>query len=334
MKKLSVIILIVSLALTACMKEMIHSNIHHVGVERDTITIGPDWITVECDCRWWYEIPAGIADSPVSSSFDVSHTYFVYGENEMDTVSKEMNMGEYFQDSDYEYDRICRFSCDMDLDGLRENTTYCYYYVFSTGYDIIRTETKFFTTGIHQCVDLGLPSGTLWAICNVGGRVPEDLGNLYAWGEIQPKYHDNWGDPYPYYEWGNYVYFDYFFKLTKYCNDSSLGSNGFSDDLTVLLPEDDAATVNWGEDWRMPTFEEWQELERNTTSTWTSQNGVHGRLYTATNGNSLFLPFDGGYSLYWSSSLYLDDPRYAWLFNGGRAERFCGLNVRPVRSVR
>ena len=131
---------------------------------------------------------------------------------------------------------------------------------------------------------------------------------------------------------------------------------GFADNgqgsVFTLLPEDDAATANWGSDWRMPTKEEWQELYNNTTHTWTTQNGVNGRLFTAANGSSLFLPaagYRGGSSLFlagsyggcWSSSLYTGNPYYAWSFyfdsdryNMGYADRYYGLSVRAVRSAR
>ncbi len=185
----------------------------------------------------------------------------------------------------------------------------------------------------HDYVDLGLPSGTLWATCNVGADNPEDYGDYFAWGETQPK---------SYYDWGTYQYYDGN-NLTKYTG---------SDGLTILLPEDDAATANWGSDWRMPTEEEWQELYNNTTHTWTTQNGVNGRLFTASNGNSLFLPaagyrgdsslyYAGSYGGYWSSSLDTDYPGGAWNFyfnsdyyyvdgNG----RYYGQSVRGVRSSR
>ncbi|MBQ6305001.1 MAG: hypothetical protein IJK78_00390, partial [Bacteroidales bacterium] len=128
------------------------------------------------------------------------------------------------------------------------------------------------------------------------------------------------------------------------------GYNGFTDDLTTLLPEDDAATANWGEGWRMPTQAEFQELLDNTTVTWTTQNGVNGRLFTASNGNSLFLPAAGfrygsdlddagSYGYYWSSSLYTGSPRGAWALGFysdyyfmGSYYRYCGQSVRPVRS--
>ena len=193
----------------------------------------------------------------------------------------------------------------------------------------------------HEYVDLGLPSGTLWATCNVGADTPEDYGDYFAWGETQLK--DT-------YTWSTYQYCNGSYNtLTKYCSNSSYGYNGFTDDLTTLLPEDDAATANWGSGWRMPTKEEWEELLDNTTVTWTTQNGVNGRLFTASNGNSLFLPAAGyrsssslygagSYGNYWSSSLITDYPIYAWGFyfysgsyymNGGN--RYYGQSVRPVR---
>ena len=195
----------------------------------------------------------------------------------------------------------------------------------------------------HAYVDLGLPSGLLWATCNVGAFSPEDYGDYFAWGETTPK--DNYG-------WSTYQYCNgSSTTLTKYCTNADFGNNGYVDNLTTLLPEDDAATANWGPDWRMPTYEEWQELYNNTTVTWTTQNGVSGRLFTAANGNSLFLPaagyrggsslyYAGSYGYYWSSSLYTDGPYYAWYFtfNSGYPYmgydiRGYGRSVRPVRSA-
>ena len=171
--------------------------------------------------------------------------------------------------------------------------------------------------GSHEYVNLGLPSGTLWATCNVGASSPEDYGAYFAWGETQLK---------DVYNWSTYVYcHGTGTTLTKYCNNSSYGYNGFTDNLTTLLSVDDAATANWGADWRMPTSEEWSELQDNTNAAWTMQNGVYGWLFTATNGNSLFLPAAGGYGDngpvnpgtdggYWSSSLCTSDPSHAWYY--------------------
>ena len=194
----------------------------------------------------------------------------------------------------------------------------------------------------HDYIDLGLPSGTLWATCNVGADTPEGYGDHFAWGETQPK---------SYYEWTTYKYANGNHNtLTKYCNNSGYGYNGFTDNLTMLLAEDDAATTNWGNGWRMPTQEEWLELCQNTTNTWTTRNGVYGRLFTASNGNSLFLPaagyrWDGylygagSYGHYWSGSLNTSYPCYAWIFYfgsgfysmGNGASRYYGRSVRAVR---
>ena len=192
----------------------------------------------------------------------------------------------------------------------------------------------------HEYVDLGLPSGTLWATCNVGAETPEGYGDYFAWGETEPKTTYNWST----YQHCNGV----LDQLTKYCNDSDYGYNGFTDDLTVLQPSDDAATANWGSGWCMPTVGQWRELRDNTSTVWTIQNGVNGRLFTAPNGNSLFLPAAGdrwGDELLWvveqggcwSSSLG-NDPAGAWIFgiDEGEADnifyddRAVGLSVRAV----
>ena len=192
----------------------------------------------------------------------------------------------------------------------------------------------------YDYVDLGLPSGTLWATCNVGATTPEGYGDYFAWGETESKTTYNWST----YRYSNGKYD----QLTKYCNKSNYGYNGFIDSLNVLQSGDDAATANWGNRWCTPTKEQWQELLDNTTSAWTTQNGVNGILFTASNGDSLFLPAagyrwdDGVYEVgsvgdYWSSSLYTDYPQNAWDFyfhSDGLyySERVIGLSVRAVRS--
>ena len=198
----------------------------------------------------------------------------------------------------------------------------------------------------HAYVDLGLPSGLLWATCNVGAASPEEYGDYFAWGETQPKSTYNWSN-YQYCNGTNQWDEPY---LTKYCNNSNYGYNGFTDNLYTLLPEDDAAAANWGGNWRMPTKEEIEELYINTDFTWTQQNGVNGRLFTASNGNSLFLPaagrrwdgelnYAGDWGFYWSSSLN-SNPVYAWglYFYSGNTYMYSyyyrnyGFTVRPVRE--
>lgn len=194
-----------------------------------------------------------------------------------------------------------------------------------------------------EWVDLGLPSHLLWATCNLGANSPEGYGNYYAWGETTAK---------TTYDWSTYTYCNGGYdQLTKYCNSSSYGYNGFTDNLTTLQAMDDAATIALGNGARTPTREEWQELLNNTTVEWTTMNGVNGRKFTSTaNGNTLFLPaagyrngseliYAGSRGGYWSSSLYADDPFGAWSFyfssdyqgmNG--INRYDGFSVRAVRQ--
>ena len=191
----------------------------------------------------------------------------------------------------------------------------------------------------HEYVDLGL--SVKWATCNVGANKPEDYGDYFAWGVTAPK---------DYYDWSRYTLCKGFTStLTKYCNKSSRGNNGFTDNKTQLELSNDAARANWGGNWRMPTDAELTELREQCTWTWTSQNGVNGYKVTSkSNGNSIFLPAAGyrgdswlgdagsnGY--YWSSSLYTDDPLYARIvrFESGYVNRSgynrsLGLSVRPV----
>ena len=158
----------------------------------------------------------------------------------------------------------------------------------------------------HEFVNLGLSSGTLWATCNVGADNPEDYGDYFAWGETTPK---------ATYNWSTYKYCNGDYNLlTKYCSQSDFGFNGFTDDLKTLQPSDDAATTNWGEGWSTPTYNQWVELLRKCSHTWTTRNGVNGCLFTARNGNSIFLPaassrqdddsrIVGDDGCYWSNTL-------------------------------
>ncbi len=185
----------------------------------------------------------------------------------------------------------------------------------------------------HEYVDLGLPSGTLWASCNVGASKPEDYGDYFAWGETETK---------PVYDRDEYSFLDYWNRaLTKYNE---------KDGLSVLEPIDDAATANWGERWRMPSMADFLELINNCQHSWVKRDGIEGSLYTARNNNSIFLPA-GGYKfvgkfadnscLYWSRTIDSKDSSFAKiLFNSkdeskvGSDERKFGLPVRPVCSAK
>ena len=193
-------------------------------------------------------------------------------------------------------------------------------------------------------VDLGLPSGLKWATCNVGAVRPEIYGNHIAWGEtigvIEGKTSFDWST----YAWGNAEN-----ALTKYCSKSEYGKDGFTDALTTLEKEDDAAYAALGGKFRMPTHGEWEELFYNTTSTWTQQGGINGRLFSATNGKSLFLPAAGqrstrgheyaGFAGFYSSSSFNTkyEPKSARNLQlnigtamGGSYERYRGFSIRPV----
>ena len=177
-------------------------------------------------------------------------------------------------------------------------------------------------------IDLGLPSGTQWACCNVGANAPEDYGGFYAWGETQTK------------STGAYVRDSY-----QYYN-SSTGWVDIGSDIAGT--QYDAATANWGAPWRMPSYEQCCELV-NTPSMRTSLNGVNGRRFFGPNGCTIFLPFAGHVwhgrlessgGSYWSSTLH--DTTHAYeldagsisiyvYYNGSVEGRTQGYSVRPVR---
>ena len=169
----------------------------------------------------------------------------------------------------------------------------------------------------HDYVDLGLPSGLKWATCNVGASTPEGYGHYYAWGETNTK------------------------------STYSLDTYTYTDNKPVLDPENDAAYINWGGAWRMPTDAEWQELRDNCTWTWTTLNGINGVEVKGSNGNAIFLPaagycyggdlaYPGTDGYYWSSSINTISPVLALRVDFFSAldvhsdERCCGLSVRPV----
>ena len=194
----------------------------------------------------------------------------------------------------------------------------------------------------HEYVDLGLPSGTLWAKCNVGADNPEDFGGYFAWGETASKDRYDWST----YKWCN----GSAYSMTKYCTNSAYGDNGFTDGKTELDPEDDAAYVNWGPSWRMPTFEQQLELIDNCFWTWTTVNGVNGQLGIGPNGKTIFLPAAGSRwnesynnagsnGSYWARTLgpSVSAIAYCLYFTSGTVSWYCdisrygGFTVRAVR---
>ena len=221
----------------------------------------------------------------------------------------------------------------VNLTGLKPNTTYKYFAYLIIEGETIYGKTDQFTTKQNYCpddnhphmIDLGLPSGTLWACCNVGASTPEEFGGYYAWGETHTK---------NVYTWASYQYYN-------------------ENDGLVYIGSDiagtyyDAATSNWGAPWRMPTKDQFAELWANTSTSYEGKylNGVGGRTFIGCNGNRIFLPYAGGYNegtmnggRYWSSTLgYTSSHAYSPRFNDvesvpqGSSERYYGLSVRPVR---
>lgn len=204
----------------------------------------------------------------------------------------------------------------------------------------------FMNNSLYEFVDLGLPSGTKWASCNVGAEKPEDFGLYFAWGETEGYTAEDVNNDVKQFNWTDYkLCGGSNSTLTKYNNNSSYGT---VDNLTTLEQVDDAAYVS-DNTCRMPTKEELEELTANTTSTWETLNGVNGRRFTSkTNGNSIFVPaagycsngsvYDvGSYGFLWSSSLNESDSRGAWVlgfYSGsvlvGNYYRYFGFTVRAV----
>ena len=194
---------------------------------------------------------------------------------------------------------------------------------------------------VPETVDMGL--SVKWASWNLGASRPENNGGYYSWGEIETKdsYNAWWGN----YKWCNGSEN----TITKYCTTSDWGT---IDNKTILEKDDDAAAVNLGGSWRIPTKEEWLELinSENCTWAWATRNGMRGQLVTSKiTGNSIFLPAAGGrYDLYektlhsvgetgfyWSSNLHPSASRSAWQVNLANFEdnlshRYNGITIRPV----
>lgn len=423
MKKLSLAIFIFLTVLASCQKPP-RVSLKYVDVEQELITVGATTASIQCDYNYvGYYFDEDGAHGLMKAKFN-------YGESEAEMTPVEMQVFDSAYLNKYLY---------VELTGLKENTTYFYYYEFDNGFNTMRTALNTFKTcslssttsptiktmvtdiGINyakvggiisydggvpvlECgvcwsetenptigdnqmvaevctstfsivmsgleanttyhirayatneygigygedklvvtlgednnewVDLGLPSGLLWAKRNVGAGSTEDLGNRFAWGETIPKDYDSW------YDYKYCIVKDYVPYITKYCTDSTFGWNGLVDNLTTLLPEDDAATANWGIGARMPTSNEWTELFNHCPSIWTIQNGVSGKLFTGINGNSLFLPAgsNGEDRIdYWSSSLTTTVPQDACSCilssNSSSLGFYCNrVIVQPVRPV-
>ena len=213
----------------------------------------------------------------------------------------------------------------------------------SSDSDNIAGSKKDNTINGHEYVDLGLSSGLLWATCNVGATMPEEYGEYYAWGETVSKS-------------------KYMSETYKFADES----NHYlcTESPSVLPPNYDVASVCWSGEWRMPTFEEFNELANDCKWEWVTLNGHNGYKITGSNGNSIFLPAAGSREMYayvgcggsfeyadddyagvkgkyWSSTincidntracaLSFDSSFYKIQNRGGGEFRYIGYTIRPV----
>ena len=229
-----------------------------------------------------------------------------------------------------------------------------------------RDYTKEYLDLMKDAVDLGLPSGTFWCKYNLGvdqNQLPKAenwYGDYYAWGELEGNK--------PGFRWINYKFGKAFDNLTKYCNRSSYGLKRFTDNLTQILPEDDAAYQNkklHNFKFRIPTKEQCEELIKyannyrvnNYDPNKTIHNpkdddgikGLNGRVFEGKNGNQMFIPAAGYYNgsnIYnerfygylWTSSLHFRQDSCYLSFNPGNTDlrsggRYFGFSIRPVINL-
>lgn len=176
-----------------------------------------------------------------------------------------------------------------------------------------------------EAIDLGLPSGTLWASYNLGATKPEDFGDYFAWGEMKG------------YKSGK---IDFSMSTYNWC---TVNQN-------ELDLENDVAYMSWGNGWRIPNREQVQELLDNCSWEWTTVNDVDGYKITGSNGNYIFLPAAGMYfdttfgaanlrGDYWSRSLMDGNSSFSYrmyftknIRGVNYANREYGLSIRPVKN--
>ena len=224
------------------------------------------------------------------------------------------------------------------VDNLNPGMTYYYRAFVNLDGVYIYGETKEFTTisdGLcpdnnhPHMIDLGLPSGIKWACCNVGANAPEQYGGYYAFGEIREK--DDYSKE-------NYQYYN-----------NSTNSFIFLGTTDIASTSYDVAKMIWGGSWKMPSWQQYNELLGNAPASWTSINGVKGLKFTGPNGNAIFFPAagfkedklrdTGGWGNYWTSNSYASHPLEAYslyfhknenVFVGG-SFRSNGFSIRAIK---
>lgn len=289
---------------------------------------------------WHNEISANYLVSPASMASVIANKYR-YGEVTVELVITDGNgsLETIDASSCYAYDDVLSVSARVSSTigsvalHIKENKT--------GGTDIMTEFTAVDNAGAPQgylrcpdnhhphMIDLGLPSGTLWACCNVDATKPEDFGGYYAWGET----------------WTKDVYNESTYKYAQKEGETYYYSFIGND---IAGTDYDVATIKWGKEWRMPTHEQMHELFSDCHFEPAILNGVKGRQYTGNNGGTLFIPAAGykdnptlGYGEIWTStittwssnsaySMYFDGKSYGGSLSG--SGRCYGHNVRPVRK--
>ena len=204
----------------------------------------------------------------------------------------------------------------------------------------------------HDMVQLW-EGGPYWATTNIGAENPEDYGYYFWWGDTVGYKREN--DKWVAADGSSYNFSFSSSNVPTYGKSIvTLKSEGWITADSVLVPAHDVAHVHWGGKWRMPTDAEFSDLINNCTTTWTTQNGVYGRLVTGKGAyadRSIFLPavgsginsnilYPGSYGYYWSSSPESAYSYYAWglyfhssdFYRQSQIARFSGRSVRPVRG--
>ena len=338
-----------------------------VGDKKATITIcgtgisesGNALIQVSCDELDWGDVEVG---NRVTKSFSVMNTgttdlnispikivatdntvnpsYFTISPNTSCSVSSGNTLTfnvTFIPESE------CGYYAMVSIKSNASNATQGTSTVWLSGVGIKASSS--YSVATPEIVDLGL--SIKWASFNLGATKPEEYGDYFYWGETEPM-DDR--------DASSYKFLNGAQALTKYNTDpyyTYLGL-GIIDNKTKLDQEDDAAYVNLGGNWRMPTDAEWTELRENCSWTWTTENGVEGyKVISKKPGYTdkwIFLPAPGErsgtdqynvgfYGYYWSSSLYTDDPLYAYSIFFSRVyvgrsnkPRYAGISIRPVYS--
>ena len=292
------LIMLFALCITGCKKESVNI-VEFLSLTKEYIDEGETTVTIHAE----YSYPSVMKEVMIHYSENINMS------NEM-ICSAVIISGNSFH--------VC-------LTDLKKLTRYYYYYEYDNGLSTKKSEIKYFETKSfingHEYVDLGLPSGLKWAICNVGANLPSEYGDYYAWGETTTK--------------------------SDYSSSNCVTYGQEMGDISGN-PQYDAARANWGGTWRMPTKAEFDELLNKCTWRWTTQGGNNGYKVTGPNGNSIFLPAAGyrlGTSLYyagsfgycWSSTPNESTTQGAYdLYFGSDYhdtnwhDRYYGRSVRPV----